>query len=330
MEHHAIAIDYRNGLQENVHTGSICIIDENHELIYSAGDIHTPLFYRSAMKPIQAVPVFKTDIIEKYNLTNQEAALFIASQRGESYHETSLNSVRVKMMVDENELVCAKSYPLNESPKVRYIKEGKEKRKLMHNCAGKHLGFMGFAKMKGIPSDGYESMDHPIQQEILHSLSELAEVKEEDIISGVDGCGVPVHAVPLQNMAISYMKFADPEKIESNELRNSVEKIVRLMSASPEIIASENFICTVLLEDDNIVAKGGAEGVYCLALKREKISIALKVLSGSERVWPILVAKLLEKINYSNEETISSLKSLDSQYIRNDFGEIVGETKINI
>lgn len=330
MTDNTIAIDYRNEIQENIHTGSICIIDEKLEVIYEKGDIYSPLYYRSAMKPIQAVPVFKTDIINGFNLTNNEAALFIASQRGESYHEESLKSVKDKMHIDEKLLVCAESFPLNEEPKVNYIKEGKEKRKLMHNCAGKHLGFLGWIKMKGISSSGYENLNHPLQQEILHILSDLSEVKKEDIHSGIDGCGVPVHAIPLKNMAISYLKFADPLRVDNEEIRNSVKRIAEIMNKAPAMIASDNFICTTLLEDENIVAKGGAEGVYCLALKKEKISIALKVLSGSERIWPILVAELLEKIGYTNKTTIKNLKNMDSQNIRNDFGDIVGETKITI
>lgn len=100
------------------------------------------------------------------------------------------------------------------------------------------------------------------------------------------------------------------------------------MQAYPEIIASHDFICTVLLEDENIIAKGGAQGVYCLALKEEKISIALKVQSGTELLWPLVVAEILKKINYKNKQTIDNLYKLRSTKILSDAGEVVGETKI--
>jgi|GEM_PF-3786638 len=59
------------------------------------------------------------------------------------------------------------------------------------------------------------------------------------------------------------------------------------MSENPKIIASHQFVCiTTLLEDSNIIAKEGVqgEGVYCFALRKEKLSFALKVLSGSKHV----------------------------------------------
>ncbi len=55
-----------------------------------------------------------------------------------------------------------------------------------------------------------------------------------------------------------------------------LKRISDTMQAYPEIIASHDFICTVLLEDENIIAKGGAQGVYCLALKEEKNQYCFK------------------------------------------------------
>lgn len=328
MDYPVIAEEFRNGTLENVHPGAICIVNENKEVIYEKGNISKPIFYRSAMKPLQAIPVFTTDIVEKYQLTNEEAALFMASQRGEKYHENSLISLREKLDVSEECLVCAESYPLNETPKMEYVLAHKPKRKLLHNCAGKHLGFLGYAKMKGLRFEGYDQIDHPLQQEILKDLSLLSEVPVEKIKSGVDGCGVPVHAIPLKNMAISYLKFVTPEQIADKEIQDAVIKIGKVMHAHPEIIASHDFICSVLLQDKNIIAKGGAQGVYCLALKEEKISIALKVLSGTELIWPLLVADILKKINYQNEDTITNLLKLRNETIQNDGGKRVGETKI--
>src|SRR5690625_7020967 len=97
---------------------------------------------------------------------------------------------------------------------------------------------------------------------------------------------------------------------------------------NPNIVASHDFVCSVLLDDSNIIAKGGAQGVYCLSLREEKLSIALKVLSGTELLWPLIVAELLEKINYKNKETIQRLLELRTDKITNDAGKVIGETKV--
>lgn len=328
MKQPVIAEDYRAGKLENQHQGLICVVNENKEVIYEKGDMNQHVYYRSAMKPIQAIPVFTTNVIDKYGLSLEEAALFTASQRGEKYHEEALISLRQKIGIDEELLVCHASYPLNDEPKEQYLWDHKQKRKLLHNCAGKHLGFLAYCKEKGYELETYAQPDHPLQQEILHHVSELSETPIDHIHQAIDGCGVPVYGVPLKNMALSYLKYVVPEYVKTVETRDAMDQIVHVMNAHPEIVASHDFICTALLQDSNIVAKGGAQGVYCLSLKKEKISIALKVLSGTELLWPLLVAEILKKLNYENEETIQRLLDIRSKDIFNDNGKVIGETKI--
>lgn len=328
MVYTTLAEEYRAGILENTHQGLLCIVDEHKNVVFSKGDSGEPIFYRSAMKPIQAVPVFKSGIIQKFNLTSKETALFTASQRGETYHQETLESLIMKLDLLEEALVCGKSYPLNEEAKINYICEKKPKRKLLHNCAGKHLGFLAYNREKNYPLTGYENLEHPIQQEILQYVAELSEYPINRIVSAIDGCGVPVHAVPLKNMAISYLKFALPYLLDNDQTANAVVNISTVMNSHPEIVASHNFICSALLEDKNIIAKGGAQGVYCLALKEEKLSIALKVLSGTELLWPILVAEALIKIGYRNQETINRLMEIRTKDILNDDGHAIGNTKI--
>ncbi|SFL69013.1 asparaginase [Gracilibacillus orientalis] len=328
MNFPVIAKEFRNGNVENIHQGVICVLDKNKKVVFKKGDITQPFYYRSAMKPIQAIPVFSSNIINKYQLTGEETALFTASQRGEDYHEKALSSLAEKLGIEEKRLVCNESYPLNAAPKEKYIASHKSRRKLLHNCAGKHLGFLANAKEKDLSVDNYHEMSHPLQQDVLDYVSILSETPKDRIITGLDGCGVPVHAVPLQNMAISYLKFADILLINNASLRVTVNQITQVMNNFPNIVASHQFICSTLLEDRNIIAKGGAQGVYCLALRKEKISIAIKVLSGTEHLWPLLVAKILEKFQYQNKATIDRLYALKDINISNDSGKIAGHTEI--
>ncbi|MUK88230.1 asparaginase [Ornithinibacillus sp. L9] len=315
----------RAGLVENVHTGMICGVNENLETIYHAGDSSHYTYYRSAAKPIQALPVFLSNCIKKYGLTSEEAALFTASHRGESYHIDALESMLNKLPVHENELYCPYSYPLNAKPKKEMLRKNKEKRRLYHNCSGKHMGFITVCREYGYPVEGYWEVDHPLQQHILKLLSELSEVPLAKIHSGLDGCGVPVFAIPLQNMALTYLKLACSELIGDLQVQKAVKQMTSVMNKHPRIVASENFICSELLQDQNIVAKGGAQGVYCFGLKKERMGFALKVLNGSEDVWPVIVASILEQIGYKNKETIARLRALKPSIITNDAGVEVGK-----
>src|SRR5699024_4737401 len=143
-------------------------------------------------------------------------------------------------------------------------------------------------------------------------------------------CDAFLLIILLSYMAISYMKFVQSYLIQNQKVRVAVVKIGEVMNAHPEIIASHQFVCTALLEDDNILAKGGAQGVYCFTLKKERLSIALKVLTGSELVWPNILADLLETLHYSNIDTIKHLRKIRGKAILNDSGEPIGETKTNL
>ncbi|MCH1625211.1 asparaginase [Fredinandcohnia quinoae] len=314
----------RAGIVENIHIGMICGVNNRLETQFHLGDDSHYTFFRSASKPIQAIPIFLTNSIDKYNLTKEEAALFTASHRGEAYHIAALESLLKKCPVTEADLYCPASYPLNARPKEEMIRNGLEKRRLYHNCSGKHIGFITACRELGYPVEGYWEVEHPLQQHIMQILSILSEVPVSKITVGLDGCGVPVFAIPLKSMAITYLKLACPELITDPQIKNAVIKMTTIMNASPLMIASERFICSTLLEDQNIVAKGGAQGVYCFGLKEERLGFALKVLNGSEEVWPNIVASILEQIGYCNKETIARLRALKPSVVRNDSGVEVG------
>ncbi|MEG2935859.1 MAG: asparaginase, partial [Clostridium sp.] len=84
----------------------------------------------------------------------------------------------------------------------------------------------------------------------------------------------------------------------------------------------------LLNEDPNIVAKGGAKGVYCFGLKEERLGISIKIIDGSEDEWPIIVATILEQLNYKNKETIQRLRRVYPNTVINDNKKNVGESKV--
>jgi L-asparaginase II len=324
LKYTALVEEVREGLVENVHIGMICGVNDQLKSLYKTGDERHYTYFRSAAKPIQALPVFMTNIVEKYGLTEEEAALFTASHRGETYHIEALESMLKKLPVKEEELYCPPSYPLNIQPREDMIRKGIQKRKLYHNCSGKHMGFITVCREWGFPIEGYWEKDHPLQRYILDILSVLSGIPISDIHIGVDGCGTPVFAIPLKEMAAVYLNLACPDLIKDHQLQQAVIKMTDIMNNQYNMIASQHFICSLLLEDKNIVAKGGAQGVYCFGLRKERLGFALKVLNGSEEVWPNIIASILEQISYSNYETIKRLRKLRPPVIYNDAGREVG------
>lgn len=317
--------EYRGGVLENVHYGAISVVNEHGEIIHQVGDPKHMTFLRSAAKPFQALPAMKRNVDREFGLTGNEASLFAASHRGEAFHIAALESMREKANIQEDQLICGMAYPLNEDAKAERHRNHEDKRKLFHNCSGKHMGMIMTCKLMGWDESSYGEVDHPIQQEIIDGLSELSDVPRDQIKLGVDGCGLPVQALPLHAIGTAYLKLACPDLIKDTVTREAAARIGKLMNENPTMIADTKFVCAELLKDDNLAAKGGAKGVYGIGLRKERIGISLKVSDGSETVWPAIIASILERLGYNNQATIDRLYALVPNEIYNDGGRVVGE-----
>lgn len=317
----------RGGLVECEYAGHICGVSYSGDTLYRVGNPHHMTYLRSAAKPFQAIPAFRLGIGERYGLSGKEQAIMTASHRSEPFHVDALESMLGKIGVQESDLVCHSSYPLNVKAKDALVEAGLPPRRLYHNCSGKHLGILALCRSEGFPLEGYEHPDHPAQQEIVRTLSMLSEYPREHIRIGIDGCGFPVFAIPLSNLAKAYLKLACPELIADPLTRTAVERMTKLMNEHYEMVSGTGMICSTLLMDDNIVAKGGAKGVYCFGLRKERTAFALKVMDGSEDKWPMVVASILEQIGYDRTETIDRLYGLCPKHFTNGNGTIVGENR---
>lgn len=319
--------EYRGNVLENVHYGAVSVVDESGKVLYAAGDPHHMTFLRSAAKPFQALPAMKRRIDEVYGLTGEETALFAASHRGESFHIDALESLMRKIGIQEDALHCCATYPLNEDAKAERHQNHEAKRRIFHNCSGKHSGMIALCKHMGWDEATYYQPEHPLQKEILETLADIAEVPVSSIPQGIDGCGLPIFAIPLDRIAYSFLKLACPDLIRDPETAEAAARIAKVMNEYPDIIADTKFVCSALLKDDNLTAKGGAKGVYGIGLRKERLAISLKVSDGSEQVWPCIIATILERLGYSNQATIDRLYELVPNEIFNDGGTLVGERR---
>lgn len=319
--------EFRNELLEAEHRGYICIVNDKEEVIYEVGNSNFMTYFRSSAKPIQAIPVMKGGIKEKYDIADKDFVIMTASHRAQPCHVEAVERIMGKMNIKDEDFVCLPTYPLMESAKEELLKNKMPMRSIYHNCSGKHLGIMALCRLLDVSIEDYYKIENKAQQEILEHMSLMAHYPKEDVKIGIDGCGVPVFAMPLKNLAISYMRMACPDLIEDEVTSEAVEKITKLMNKYPEMVSGTNLICPTLLKDLNIVAKGGAKGTYCFGLRKERLGISIKLMDGTEEPWHYIIAEILEQIGYENKETIKRLKSVFPAEIRNATNEVVGINK---
>ncbi|MFS0860412.1 MULTISPECIES: asparaginase [Paenibacillus] len=328
MESALLIKEYRAGVMECAHYGHISITDENGNVVYSAGDPHFRAFTRSSAKPFQAIPGIRAGIAGHYGLTAQEIAIMSSSHRSEPMHIQVLEQIESKIGLGEECLICAPSYPLNEESRNQWLRAQGEKRRILHNCSGKHLGILAYTQMKQADLGTYAEPEHPVQREILETMAYMAGIEQKEIKLGTDGCGFPVFSLPLSALSNAYLKLACPDLIEDPSTRSAVETITGAMNEYPLMVGGTQRVDSVLLEDSNIVAKGGFKGVFGFALKKERLGITFKVLDGSEEEWAYIAQSILEQIGYSNRKTIERLAEVYPPDIRNDAGKVVGRAEI--
>lgn len=318
--------EYREGVLECQHHGMVCAVDKNG-LKASVGDTDWTCYYRSASKPIQSLPVLIHGLDKKYGLTAEETALFSGSHWGDEEHVNVLESILRKTGLQEEQMIMLPTYPARVSHREKLLFDHMPPRKVYHNCSGKHLGMMLLARELGEPVENYWIRGSRTQKEILNVISLMSDIPETEIKIGVDGCGVPVYAVPFHAIATSYLRLSCPELIQNLILRQAVERNVEAIHKFPHMIAGQNTICSVLASSPDLLGKSGALGVYAMGIRSLGIGIVAKTMDGSHDEFAATVLHIFEELGYENAEIIRNLERLYPNTIVNDNQEKVGYRK---
>ena len=230
-----------------------------------------------------------------------------------------------KAQMDLNDLIMKSAVPGSTFANEERIRKGLPPEKIYHNCSGKHSGAMVLQKeLDPEHIRDYWKVDSAAQQEILWAISILSEVPVDQVHIGVDGCGVPVFAVPVQNIAIAFKNIACIDTIRDESLREAARKFVPRIHRYPHMMRGTGYLCSLINEDPNLVAKGGANGVYGIGMKKERLGIALKIKDGTEAIWPILIREIFKQVGYYRKDTFDMLDRLNNGTIVNDNGTPVG------
>ncbi len=76
----------RGSIVESLHRGSVVVCDADGKTAVEIGDIARPVFPRSAVKAVQALPLVESGAADAYGFGDRELALACASHSGEKAH----------------------------------------------------------------------------------------------------------------------------------------------------------------------------------------------------------------------------------------------------
>ena len=284
----------RGGFTESTHRGVAVLINSNGEILQEWGNSNTLIYPRSALKPIQSLNLYKDGVAKALGLSDNLIALTTASHHAENIHQKMINNWLKKINLKEKHLSCGPSWPWNIKDQFKAHSKYKVKRKIFHNCSGKHCGHLAVSKYKNLPIKNYQNKDHPIQKDLIKLIEDLSKYKIKNI--GVDGCTLPNPLIPLKKFAFAMAQLADYKKL--NEYSTIAKRIFDSCVKFPEITGGSKSINSILtkLSKGKIFVKNGAEGVFVAIIPEQKSALAVKIIDGASRAAEVAIAGLLSEL----------------------------------
>jgi len=299
----------RGSSVESIHRAHASICDTKGRTLMKAGSSEYETFIRSALKPFQALPFLSSGTSEKFNLDNKTLALACGSHRGSADQARTAFKLLWNADINIKELKCP-------------VPQDRESR-LQHNCSGKHSAFLATCKKMNWDLDSYLMGHHPLQIEIFRRVSDLLKIPAEELIAERDDCGAPTLLLRLSQMAILYAHLSKSDQPE-------FEKITRAMTQHPDLVAGEGCFDSELIKrgHEQIISKGGSEGIQCIGLLGEGIGLSIKVEDGSKRAKHAVAIHLLRQLEWITPSAIEELDEIILQKKPGIYFEVEGQLKI--
>mgnify|MGYP003694285831 CR=1 FL=1 len=120
----------------------MAIVDARGASVHALGDTTRPVFARSAVKVLQALPLVTSGAADALALGDEELALACASHNGQAQHVATAAGMLAKAGLDEAALECGAHWPQHEVAQRELAASGRPLSALHNNCSGKHAGFL--------------------------------------------------------------------------------------------------------------------------------------------------------------------------------------------
>lgn len=319
---------------ESEHRGALAVVDADGAVLVAAGDIDRPIFPRSAIKALQALPLVAGGAADALGLTDAELALACASHGGEERHVAAAAAMLAKAGLDGSALECGTHWPLYEGAARELARAGGEPSALHNNCSGKHAGFVCIgclmARAAGRdPRDfvrGYASAEHPVMREITAALAAVTGCELQRAPRAFDGCSIPTYAIALRQMARGFARFGSGSGLSAAHAR-AAARLRRAVAGAPFMVAGSARFDTRVIErlGERVFCKVGAEGVYCAALPQSGLGVAIKIDDGNNaRAAEVVMAAAIESLVQLGDDEAGFMNGLSAVTMRNWNGIEVG------
>ncbi len=320
----------RGKLIDSLHLGAVAITTANDYLAYSCGNPDLEVYMGSFANPLKALALLERGAVGIFNLTDRDLAVLCSTHDGSDAHVEVLKIIQQKVGINEQDLKCGIQRPRHIATGKALHARGELPGPNHHPCSGEHTLMLTLCMLLRAPKEDYLNINHPVQQLILKTISEMTGVRVDDIVVGSDDCSAPTYAVSLQKSAMSLARLMDPRGLNP-ERAEACATITRAMRNDPIMMAGTRCFDTLLMQITNgsLFAKSGSSGAMGMGILPNTtgrvspaLGVTFKILDGShpavfseksevdeELVAPMVATEILKQINALNPKELEQLTS---------------------
>jgi L-asparaginase II len=246
------------------------------------GDPGLIIFPRSANKPFQTVAMMRAGL----PLDGPELALAAGSHSGEPFQVDAVRAVLARAGLEESALQTPPALPKDPEANRAAMRAGREPEPVLMECSGKHAAMLLTSVVNDWPIDTYLDPDHPLQQAITSTFTELTDAPPDAV--GTDGCGAPLLATTLHRLATA------TARLMSAASGSDSRQLLDVMIAHPEYVSGSHRDELRLMQAvPGLFAKTGAGSVLVVGLP-DGSACALKIEDGDQRPRFVAMHRILE------------------------------------
>jgi L-asparaginase II len=312
---------------ENIHMGSVAVVDAGGTLRWFAGEPDSMVFTRSALKPFQALPFVLADGPGRLGMSSAELALLCASHSGEDKHVEMVQTILGRIGCDEHDLECGCHAPLYYDSVGLAAPQQRSWRTLHHNCSGKHSGFLAWCKVHDVAHAGYVAPGHALQQEIKRTLAATLGMPASGMPVGIDGCSAPNYALPLTKLAQLYARLAQGSG--DTQHGAAMGDLFNAMTRHPELVSGQarSDLAYMTAGQGDWVSKIGADAVQAIGVRSAGLGIAIKIADGAKRALHAATFSVLDQLGLLGDTQRQLLEHYRQPPLNNVRGTQVGDIR---
>jgi L-asparaginase II len=289
----------RNGFVEGHHYGSVVSLAADGSVLWSVGDVESPVLPRSCNKPVQALGMVRLGL----DLPPDLLALACASHSGEPFHVEGVRRILAGAGLTEEALQTPPDYPLDDAAREALIRGGGERASVLMNCSGKHAAMLATCVVNGWPVETYLDPGHPLQQGIAATFADLT--GEPIAVTAVDGCGAPLFSTSLIGLGRAFRRIALGVDASGGPDSDAARIAEAIRSHPAYVSGTTRDELALLTAIPGAIGKAGAESCYAVALPDGR-AFALKTDDGAARVRPVLMAEALRRSGVLEEAGVDA------------------------